>query len=230
MDPRTTVWQSLLGLATELQLCINFCSWLRHCSCRGAWSQRISSTWKMVLFCCRLHIQWNQVMDDHSGRITKGWSVPMDIRPYRKGHNKVEFWRQSWFSSTGLYRAFGEWLFVLGVYAVARWVVQAFKQDYALSLVCIVVLSLIGMLSLLNIVTSRFLTKLPCHSIWHTNRYYFKITIVIWFHILHCQVLVAILSGALWVPYLSSFPSTLLLTTIVAFLISLLITKLGPIR
>ena len=44
------------------------------------------------------------------------------------------------------------------------------------------------------------------------------------------QVLVAILSGALWVPYLSTFPSTLLLTTIVAFLISLLITKLGPIR
>ena len=226
MDPRTTVWQSLLGLATELQLCINFCSWLRHCSCRGAWSQRISSTWKMVLFCCRLHIQWNQVMDDRARRITKEWSVPLDICPYRKGHNKVEFWRQSWFSSAGLYRAFGEWLFVLGVYAVARWVGQTFKQDLLFALLFF----LTGMFSLLNIDTSRFSTKLPCLSIWHTNRYYFKITLVIWFHILHCQVLVAILSGALWVPYLSTFPSTLLLTTIVAFLISLLITKLGPVR
>ena len=46
----------------------------------------------------------------------------------------------------------------------------------------------------------------------------------------HFQVLVAILSGALWVPYLSTFPSTLLLTTMVAFLISFLITKLGPVR
>ena len=44
------------------------------------------------------------------------------------------------------------------------------------------------------------------------------------------QVLVAVLSGALWVPYLSTFPSTLLLATIATFLVSLLITKLGPIR
>ena len=44
------------------------------------------------------------------------------------------------------------------------------------------------------------------------------------------QVLVAILSGALWVPYLGTFPCTLVLTTIVAFFISLLITRLGPIR
>ena len=44
------------------------------------------------------------------------------------------------------------------------------------------------------------------------------------------QVLVAVLSGALWVPYLSTFPSTLLLATLATFLVSLLITKLGPIR
>ena len=44
------------------------------------------------------------------------------------------------------------------------------------------------------------------------------------------QVLVAILSGALWVPYLSTFPSTLLLATIATFTVSFIITKLGPIR
>ena len=44
------------------------------------------------------------------------------------------------------------------------------------------------------------------------------------------QVLVAVLSAALWVPYLSTFPSTLLLATLATFLVSLLITKLGPIR
>ena len=47
---------------------------------------------------------------------------------------------------------------------------------------------------------------------------------------LACQVLVAVLSGALWVPYLSTFPSTVLLATIATFLVALLITKLGPIR
>merc|ERR1719295_1271781 len=50
------------------------------------------------------------------------------------------------------------------------------------------------------------------------------------FYLTHQQVLVAILSGALGVPYLSTFPSTLLLATIATFLLSLLITKLGPIR
>ena len=48
--------------------------------------------------------------------------------------------------------------------------------------------------------------------------------------ILIFQVLVAILSGALWVPYLSTFPSTLLLATIATFTVSFIITKLGPIR
>ena len=44
------------------------------------------------------------------------------------------------------------------------------------------------------------------------------------------QVLVAILSGALWVPYLGSFPITLLLATVATFVLSLIITKMGPIR
>ena len=44
------------------------------------------------------------------------------------------------------------------------------------------------------------------------------------------QVLVAILSGALWVPYLGSFPITLLLATVATFVLSLSITKMGPVR
>ena len=51
-----------------------------------------------------------------------------------------------------------------------------------------------------------------------------------YFLITFCQVLVAVLSGALWVPYLSTFPSTLILSTIATFLLSFVITKLGPIR
>ena len=50
------------------------------------------------------------------------------------------------------------------------------------------------------------------------------------FLITFCQVLVAVLSGALWVPYLSTFPSTLILSSIATFLLSFVITKLGPIR
>jgi len=89
----------------------------------------------------------------------------------------------------GTIKAFGEWLFVLGAYAVAR---TAFTSQYR-------------HLPLLNQVAMPF-------------------------YLTHQQVLVAVLSGALWVPYLSTFPSTLLLATIATFLISLLITKLGPIR
>ena len=51
-----------------------------------------------------------------------------------------------------------------------------------------------------------------------------------YFLITFCQVLVAVLSGALWVPYLSTFPSTLILSSIATFLLSFVITKLGPIR
>ena len=44
------------------------------------------------------------------------------------------------------------------------------------------------------------------------------------------QVLVALLSGALWVPYLSLFPTTLLLATLVTGTLAFTITKLGPLR
>ena len=44
------------------------------------------------------------------------------------------------------------------------------------------------------------------------------------------QVLVAILSGALWVPYLGSFHVTLILTTVATFILALIITKIGPVR
>lgn len=44
------------------------------------------------------------------------------------------------------------------------------------------------------------------------------------------QVLVAVLSGGLWVPGLSSFPATLLLATLATTLLSLLITKLPNAR
>jgi len=91
--------------------------------------------------------------------------------------------------TNGTTRAFGEWLFVLGAYAVAR---TAFTSQYR-------------HLPLLNQVAMPF-------------------------YLTHQQVLVAVLSGALWVPYLSTFPSTLLLATLATFLVSLLITKLGPIR
>jgi len=70
MDPRATVWQSFLGLATEHQLCIHLRLWLRHCSCRTEWSQICSPRRKMVLFGRWLHIQRHQVMDNQARRIT----------------------------------------------------------------------------------------------------------------------------------------------------------------
>ena len=48
-----------------------------------------------------------------------------------------------------------------------------------------------------------------------------------WFPV---QVLVAILSGALWVPYLDTFPVILLLATVTTFILALIITKIGPLR
>ena len=83
-----------------------------------------------------------------------------------------------------------------------------------------------GTHSRLNIDIFPFSTKLPCRSIWHTNRYF---VLHSYCRYLIFQVLVAILSGALWVPYLSTFPSTLLLATIATFTVSFIITKLGPV-
>ena len=50
------------------------------------------------------------------------------------------------------------------------------------------------------------------------------------FYLTHQQVLVAILSGAMWIPVLGSFPVVLLLATLATALLSFTITKLGPVR
>ena len=50
------------------------------------------------------------------------------------------------------------------------------------------------------------------------------------FYLTHQQVLVAILSGVLWVPYLGSFPVVLILATLASGLVSHVITKLTNFR
>jgi len=50
------------------------------------------------------------------------------------------------------------------------------------------------------------------------------------FYLIHQQVLVAIVAGASWIPYLRSFPIVLVLSTFGTFILSWLITKSGPIR
>ena len=51
------------------------------------------------------------------------------------------------------------------------------------------------------------------------------------FYLLHQQVLIILVSGTLWVPYLGSFPATIILTTIFTYIISLLVAKSpGPVK
>ena len=50
------------------------------------------------------------------------------------------------------------------------------------------------------------------------------------FYLIHQQILVAILSGVLWIPYLGSFPVTLLLVTLVTGVLAHLITKMNNFR
>ena len=51
------------------------------------------------------------------------------------------------------------------------------------------------------------------------------------FYLLHQQVLILLVSGTLWVPYLGSFPATIILTTICTCIISFLVAKSpGPIK
>ena len=51
------------------------------------------------------------------------------------------------------------------------------------------------------------------------------------FYLLHQQVLIVLVSGTLWVPYLGSFPATIILTTICTCIISFLVAKSpGPIK
>ena len=101
----------------NFQLWIHLRLWLCHCSCRGTWSERLSSAWKMVLFGRRLHTQWHQVRDIRvqAWRISQRWWLRS-----HKGYNKVGLCIQFQILCISC-RAFGEWLFVLGVYALARW-------------------------------------------------------------------------------------------------------------
>lgn len=50
------------------------------------------------------------------------------------------------------------------------------------------------------------------------------------FYLVHQQVLVSYLVGALWVPYLRSLPITIILGTLLTTLVAFLITKAGPLR
>ena len=51
------------------------------------------------------------------------------------------------------------------------------------------------------------------------------------FYLIHQQVLLAYLAGALWVPYLRSLPVTVIIVTLLTTLLSFLIaTKSGPLR
>ena len=50
------------------------------------------------------------------------------------------------------------------------------------------------------------------------------------FYLIHEQVLVAYMAGALWVPYLRSLPISVIIVTLITTIISFLITKSGPLR
>ena len=61
---------------------------------------------------------------------------------------------------------------------------------------------------------------------WHTT---FR-TMAMPFYLIHQQVIVPFAAGALWVPYLRSFPLMLVITTFLTITISYLITKSGFLR
>ena len=50
------------------------------------------------------------------------------------------------------------------------------------------------------------------------------------FYLIHQQVLVSYLAGAMWVPYLRTLPLTLIIVTLLTATISFLITKSGSLR
>ena len=50
------------------------------------------------------------------------------------------------------------------------------------------------------------------------------------FYLIHVQVMVAYMAGALWVPYLRSLPISVIIVTLISTIISFLITKSGPLR
>ena len=49
-------------------------------------------------------------------------------------------------------------------------------------------------------------------------------------YLIHLQVMVAYMAGALWVPYLRSLPISVIIVTFLTTIISFLITKSGPLR
>ena len=50
------------------------------------------------------------------------------------------------------------------------------------------------------------------------------------FYLIHLQVIVAYMAGALWEPYLRSLPISVIIVTLISTIISFLITKSGPLR
>lgn len=91
---------------------------------------------------------------------------------------------------TCIFRGFGEWMFMLGLYAVYR-----------------------------NIFTKHF-------KIIKILR-----EMAMPFYLLHQQVLIALVSGTLWIPYLGSFIATIILSTLGTCIISFLVVKSpGPIK
>ena len=89
-----------------------------------------------------------------------------------------------------VFRGFGEWMFMVGLYAVNR-----------------------------NVCTRSF-------EVIKTLR-----QMAMPFYLLHQQVLIVLVSGTLWIQYLGSFIVTILLSTIITFVIAFLVVKSpGPIR
>merc|ERR550519_2480463 len=50
------------------------------------------------------------------------------------------------------------------------------------------------------------------------------------FYLIHASVLVAYIAGAMWIPYLRTFPITVIIVTLLTTTISFLITKSGSLR
>ena len=50
------------------------------------------------------------------------------------------------------------------------------------------------------------------------------------FYLIHAQVLVAYIAGAMWIPYLRTLPITVIIVTLLTTTISFLITKSGSLR
>ena len=87
-------------------------------------------------------------------------------------------------------RGFGEWMFMIGLYAVNRSICTR------------------------NFKIIKILREMAMP-----------------FYLLHQQVLIGLISGTLWVPYVGSFPATIVLSTLLTCLVSYSVVKSpGPIR